>query len=101
MSKYLPFLYFDTDSASDQVQQPADQAEQPADQEAFNSWIEYGRLRRICKSIDCYACVFENNNKRYAAFSTGLVIGLDKFKGIKSETVKGWLLALYLISKGR
>ena len=99
MSKYGTYPYADTDSVADQALQPA---EQPADQEAFNSWIEYGRLRRICKSIDCYACVFENNNnKRYAAFSTGLVIGLDKFKGIKSETVKGWLLALYLISKGR
>lgn len=101
MSKYGTFPYADTDSVSDQAGQLLDQADQPADQEAFNSWIEYGRLRRICKSIDCYTCVFENNNKRYAAFSTGLVIGLDKFRGIKSETVKGWLLALYLISKGR
>lgn len=70
-------------------------------QKGFADFVEYGRLRRICKSIDSYACLFENNNKRYAAFSTGLVVGLDKFKGIKNETVKGWLLALYLISKGR
>ena len=70
-------------------------------QEDYNSWIEYGRMRRIVKSIDCYACVYERDGKRFAAFSTGLTVQLDKFKGISTPTVKGWLLALYLISKDR
>lgn len=67
--------------------------------EGFEDFVELGRIRRIVKGIDPYACIYENNGKKYAAFSSGLTVGIDKFRGIKSDTVRGWLLALYMISR--
>lgn len=71
-----------------------------ATDEAFADFIEYGRIRRIVKSVDPYACVYARDDKMYAAFSTGQTIACNKFRGIKSEAVRGWLLALYLIRRG-
>ena len=68
-------------------------------QEGFEDFAEYGRIRRIVKSIDPYGCVFYHAGQRYAAFSTGLTVCCEKYKGLKTEAVRGWLAALYLISR--
>lgn len=75
--------------------------EQQTDQEQFINFVEYGRMRWIIKRIDKYACVYENDNKLYAALSTGQTISLDKYKGIKDDAVASWLTVLYTIGNER
>lgn len=70
-------------------------------EKAFEDFIEYGRMRRIIKSIDDYGVVYEHNRQLYAALSTGQTVALDKFRGIKSEAVKSWIEVLYTIGKGK
>ena len=63
----------------------------------FEAFTEYGRIRRIAKSIDPYSMTFENNNKLYVALSSGQVVAAEKFKNMKDSTVSTWLKLLFTI----
>ena len=63
----------------------------------FEAFSEYGRIRRIAKSIDPYSMTFENNNKLYVALSSGQVVAAEKFKSMKDSTVMIWLNLLFTI----
>ena len=60
----------------------------------FERFQLYGRIRNIAKSVDCYSCTFENNNKIYVALSSGQVISAEKFALISDRAVKIWLQLL-------
>ena len=61
----------------------------------FEAFSEYGRIRRIAKSIDPYSMTFENNNKLYVALSSGQVVRAEKFQHMTDDTVKHWLKFLF------
>lgn len=63
----------------------------------FEAFSEYGRIRRIAKSIDPYSMTFENNNKLYVALSSGQVVAAEKFKSMKDSMVSNWLNLLFTI----
>ena len=63
----------------------------------FEAFSEYGRIRRIAKSIDPYSMTFENNNKLYVALSSGQVVAAEKFKSMKDSMVSNWLNLLSTI----
>ena len=63
----------------------------------FEAFSEYGRIRRIAKSIDPYSMTFENNNNLYVALSSGQVVAAEKFKNMKDSTVSNWLNLLFTI----
>ena len=69
------------------------------EKESFGAFVEYGRMRRLCKEVDAYSCVYEHNGHLYAALSTGQTVALDKFKGISDRAVVGWLTVLYTIGR--
>lgn len=69
------------------------------EKENFGAFVEYGRMRRLCRSVDSYSCVYENNDHLYCALSTGQTVALDKFKGIKDRAVISWLTVLYTIGR--
>ena len=60
----------------------------------FEAFSEYGRIRRIAKSIDPYSMTFENNNKLYVAISSGQTVRAEKFKHMSDDAVKHWLTLL-------
>lgn len=57
----------------------------------YERFEEYGRLRRIAKSVDPYSIVFERDKKLYVAISSGHVIKADKFNIQSDEAVRDWL----------
>ena len=61
----------------------------------FEAFSEYGRIRRIAKSIDPYSMTFENNNKLYVAISSGQTVRAEKFKHMTDAAVKHWLQLLF------
>ena len=63
----------------------------------FEAFSEYGRIRRIAKSIDPYSMTFENNNQLYVALSSGQVVAAEKFKSMKDSMVSNWLNLLFTI----
>lgn len=63
----------------------------------FEAFSEYGRIRRIAKSIDPYSMIFENNNKLYVTLSSGQVVAAEKFKNMKDSMVSNWLKLLFTI----
>lgn len=63
----------------------------------FEAFSEYGRIRRIAKSIDPYSMTFEKDNKLYVALSSGQVVAAEKFKGMKDSTVLNWLNLLFTV----
>ena len=60
----------------------------------FEAFLEYGRIRRIAKSIDPYSMIFENNNKLYVSISSGQTIRAEKFKHMSDDAVRCWLKLL-------
>lgn len=60
----------------------------------FEAFSEYGRIRRIAKSIDPYSITFENNGELYVAISSGQTIKAEKFKHMSDDAVKHWLTLL-------
>lgn len=63
----------------------------------FEAFSEYGRIRRIAKSIDPYSMTFEKDNKLYVALSSGQVVAAEKFKSMKDSTVLNWLNLLFTV----
>lgn len=63
----------------------------------FERFKEYGRLRRIAKSIDPYSMVFEKNKELYIALSTGQVLKAEHFHERSDNAVYGWLTTLFYI----
>ena len=66
----------------------------------FEAFGEYGRIRRIAKSIDPYSMTFENNDQLYVALSTNQVIAADKFVIMSDKAVHEWLQLLFNIKMG-
>lgn len=60
----------------------------------FEAFSEYGRIRRIAKSIDPYSMTFEINNKLYVAISSGQTVRAEKFKHMTDDAVRHWLKLL-------
>lgn len=66
----------------------------------FEAFEEYGRIRRIAKSIDPYSMTFENNDQLYVALSTGQTVAADKFSIMSDKAVYDWLHLLFNIKMG-
>lgn len=60
----------------------------------YENFQQYGRIRRIAKSIDPYSITFENNGELYVAISSGQTIKAEKFKHMSDDAVKHWLKLL-------
>ena len=67
---------------------------------AFERFQQYGRIRKIMKSVDEYALMFERDNHLYVALSTNQVIAADKFAIMSDKAVKDWLQLLFNIKMG-
>lgn len=67
---------------------------------AFERFQQYGRIRKIMKSVDEYSILFERDNHMYVALSTNQVIAADKFTIMSDEAVKDWLQLLFNIKMG-
>ena len=63
----------------------------------YDRFVEYGRLRRISKSVDPYSIVFENHNKLYIALSSGQTVSADHLHERSDNAVYGWLTTIFLI----
>ena len=63
----------------------------------YERFQEYGRLRRISKSVDPYSIVFENHNKLYIALSSGQTVSADHLHERSDNAVYGWLTTIFLI----
>lgn len=63
----------------------------------FERFQEYGRLRRIAKSVDCYSLVFEKNKHLYIALSTGQIVDGSNLHERSDNAVYGWLTCLFLM----
>lgn len=61
---------------------------------AHENFQQYGRIRRIAKSIDPYSITFENNGELYVAISSGQIIRAEKFKHMSDNAVNYWLQLL-------
>ena len=62
----------------------------------YVEWLEYGRIRKCAKAIDCYSVLVERGGSLYIYLSTGQMIKADKFKGVKD----GYYLARVQNLKG-
>ena len=67
---------------------------------AFERFQQYGRIRKIMKSVDEYSILFERDDHMYVALSTNQVIAADKFTIMSDEAVKDWLQLLFNIKMG-
>lgn len=67
---------------------------------AFERFQQYGRIRKIMKSVDEYSILFERDNHMYVALSTNQVIAADKFTIMSDESIKDWLQLLFNIKMG-
>lgn len=67
---------------------------------AYERFQQYGRIRKIMKSVDEYSILFERNDHMYVALSTNQVIAADKFAIMSDEAVKDWLQLLFNIKMG-
>ena len=67
---------------------------------AYERFQQYGRIRKIMKSIDEYSILFERDNHMYVALSTNQVIAADKFSIMSDKAVHDWLQLLFNIKKG-
>lgn len=67
---------------------------------AYERFQQYGRIRKIMKSVDEYALLFENNDHLYVALSTGQTVAADKFSIMSDKAVKDWLQLLFDIKMG-
>lgn len=60
----------------------------------LENFLQFGRIRKIAKSIDPYSMTFENNGQLYVAISSGQTIRAEKFKHMTDDAVKHWLKLL-------
>lgn len=67
----------------------------------YDRFVEYGRLRRISKSVDPYSIVFENHNKLYIALSSGQTVSADHLHERSDNALYGWLTTLFYIGMDR
>lgn len=67
---------------------------------AYERFQQYGRIRKIMKSVDEYSILFERDNHMYVALSTNQVIAADKFAIMSDNSVKDWLQLLFNIKMG-
>ena len=67
----------------------------------YEEWLEYGRIRKCAKAVDCYSVLVERGWSLYIYLSTGQEVKADKFKGLKDEAIIGWLTVLYTIGRDR
>ena len=67
---------------------------------AYERFQQYGRIRKIMKSVDEYSILFERDNHMYVALSTNQIIAADKFAIMSDKAVHDWLQLLFNIKMG-
>lgn len=68
-------------------------------EEAFENWKQYGRIRRLAKKVDPYACTFENNGEMRIALSTGQTIGADKLVHLSDLGASSYINLIFAIGR--
>lgn len=71
------------------------------DEDEYTRFVEFGRIRKIAKSIDARSLTVERNNHVIVQFSTGQQVDCTKYFGMKDDVVRNWLTVLYFIGKGK
>lgn len=71
------------------------------DEDEYTRFIEFGRIRKIAKSIDARSLTVERNNHIIVQLSTGQQVDCTKYFGMKDDVVRNWLTVLYFIGKDK
>lgn len=71
------------------------------DEEEYTRFVEFGRIRKIAKSIDARSLTVERNNHVIVQLSTGQQVDCTKYFGMKDDIVRNWLTVLYFIGKDK
>lgn len=71
------------------------------DEDEYTRFIEFGRIRKIAKSIDARSLTVERNNHVIVQLSTGQQVDCTKYFGMKDDVVRNWLTVIYFIGKDK
>ncbi len=71
------------------------------DEDEYTRFVEFGRIRKIAKSIDARSLTVERNNHVIVQLSTGQQVDCTKYFGMKDDVVRNWLTVLYFIGKDK
>lgn len=71
------------------------------DEDEYIRFVEFGRIRKIAKSIDARSLTVERNNHVIVQLSTGQQVDCTKYFGMKDNVVRNWLTVLYFIGKDK
>lgn len=71
------------------------------DEDEYIRFVEFGRIRKIAKSIDARSLTVERNNHVIVQLSTGQQVDCTKYFGMKDDVVRNWLTVLYFIGKDK
>ena len=71
------------------------------DEDEYIMFVEFGRIRKIAKSIDARSLTVERNNHVIVQLSTGQPVDCTKYFGMKDDVVRNWLTVLYFIGKDK
>lgn len=71
------------------------------DEDEYTRFVEFGRIRKISKSIDARSLTVERNNHVIVQLSTGQHVDCTKYFGMKDDVVRNWLTVLYFIGKDK
>lgn len=71
------------------------------DEDEYIRFVEFGRIRKIAKSIDARSLTVERNNHIIVQLSTGQQVDCTKYFGMKDDVVRNWLTVLYFIGKDK
>ena len=71
------------------------------DEDEYMRFVEFGRIRKIAKSIDARSLTVERNNHVIVQLSTGQQVDCTKYFGMKDDVVRNWLTVLYFIGKDK
>ncbi|MBO7694911.1 MAG: hypothetical protein J6T10_20025 [Methanobrevibacter sp.] len=69
------------------------------DEDEYIRFVEFGRIRKIAKSIDARSLTVERNNHVIVQLSTGQQVDCTKYFGMKDDVVRNWLTVLYFIGR--
>ena len=69
------------------------------DEDEYIRFVEFGRIRKIAKSIDARSLTVERNNHVIVQLSTGQQVDCTKYFGMKDDVVRNWLKVLYFIGR--
>lgn len=71
------------------------------DEDEYTRFVEFGRIRKIAKSIDARSLTVERNNHVIVQLSTGQQVDCTKYFGMKDDVVRNWLTVIYFIGKDK